>query len=146
MIVLWIAQRRRLGVNLMRVPADVGVSQNAHPFGIRRHDSILDPIVDHFDEMPGATRTAMQIALFGGAAKLLSCRRACDVPAAGRQRGKDGIQTLNDRCLAADHHAVAALQSPDAAARADIDVVNSLRRELLSAPDVIHIIGVAAVD
>ena len=56
------------------------------------------------------------------------------------------VEVLYDRLLAADHHAVAALQTPDATARADVDVVDSLGGEFLRAPDVVHVVGVAAVD
>ena len=48
--------------------------------------------------------------------------------------------------LAADHKAVAALQAPHATTRPHVDVVDPLRRELLRAPDVVHVIGVASVD
>ena len=47
---------------------------------------------------------------------------------------------------AADHHAVAALQAPDAAAGADIDVMNSFVLEHLRAANVVFEIGIAAVD
>ena len=48
--------------------------------------------------------------------------------------------------LAADHHAVAALQSPHTAARSHVHIVNSLRRKFLRAPDVVHVAGIAAVN
>ena len=48
--------------------------------------------------------------------------------------------------LAADHHAVAALEPPDAAAGADVDVVNPLGFQGGGAADVVVIIRVAAVD
>ena len=67
-------------------------------------------------------------------------------PDAGSQRGEDRIEVLDHRVFAADHHAVAALQAPHAAARADVDVVDALRRELLGAADVVDVVGIAAVD
>ncbi len=67
-------------------------------------------------------------------------------PHAGRQRREDRVEVLDHVGLAADHHAVAALQAPDAAAGADVDVVDALRRQLLGAPDVVDVVGVAAVD
>jgi hypothetical protein len=48
--------------------------------------------------------------------------------------------------LAADHHAVAAIEAPDAAARADVDIVDALGFQFLRAPDVVDAIGIAAVD
>ena len=53
---------------------------------------------------------------------------------------------LDDRRFAADHHAVAALETPDAAAGADVHVVDALRGELLRAPDVVDVVRIAAVD
>ena len=53
---------------------------------------------------------------------------------------------LHDSRLAADHHAIAALQAPHATAGADVDVMNVLRGELLGATDVVHVVRVAAVD
>ena len=45
-----------------------------------------------------------------------------------------------------DHQAVAALEPEDAAAGADVDVVDPLLAQLLGATDVIAIVGVATVD
>ncbi len=53
---------------------------------------------------------------------------------------------LNDSVFAADHHAIAALQTPHTAAGAYIDVVNLLRRKLLGSANVVNVVGVAAVD
>ena len=47
---------------------------------------------------------------------------------------------------AANHQTVTSLQPPNTAAGANIDILDSLRRELLSTPDVINVIGIAAVD
>ena len=52
----------------------------------------------------------------------------------------------HDRVLAADHVAVAALETPDAAADADIDIVQLLDLQLPRATDVVVIIGIAAVN
>ena len=48
--------------------------------------------------------------------------------------------------FAADHHAIAALEAPDATAGADIHIVNSFWDELLGAADVIDVIRIAAVN
>jgi hypothetical protein len=48
--------------------------------------------------------------------------------------------------IAADHHAVTALQAPDAAGSADVDVVQAFFGEGLGAANVVLIVGVAAVD
>src|SRR5437660_11974577 len=112
----------------MLLPSDIGVAPSAQSFSIRRHDSLLDAVVNHLDEMPGAVWTAVQITLLRRAAEFLASRRTCDVTDARGQSGEDGIYSLNHCRLAADHHAVAALQSPHAAARSDIGVAHSLRR------------------
>ena len=53
---------------------------------------------------------------------------------------------FDDVGLAADHLAEAALQSPDAAAGAGIDVVDAPWPQRLGAADVVDVVGVAAVD
>ena len=96
--------------------------------------------------MPGAIGTAMEIALFGGAARFFAAARSRDGADAGSQGCKDRVETVHDVILAADHHAIAALESPDAAAGANIDIVDLLRRQFLGAADVVDIVGIAAVD
>jgi hypothetical protein len=53
---------------------------------------------------------------------------------------------LDHRVFTTNHHAVTSLQAPDPTACPHVDVVDSLRRELFGAPDVVHVVGVAAVD
>ena len=48
--------------------------------------------------------------------------------------------------VAADHQAVAALEAEDAAAGADVDVVDALLAQLRGPADVVAVVGVAAVD
>ncbi len=88
----------------------------------------------------------MDVAILGGARQLLAAGRAGNIAAAGRQRLEDRIELLHHFFRAADHHAVAALQTPDAAAGADVDVVNAFFLELCGAANVIFEIRVAAVD
>ena len=45
---------------------------------------------------------------------------------ARRQRGENGIEMLHHVRFAADHHAIAALQTPDAAAGAHIHIMDFL--------------------
>ena len=49
-------------------------------------------------------------------------------------------------CLAADHHAVASFESPDATAGANINVMDLFRRQFLCATDVVNVIRIPAVD
>ena len=106
--------------------AGVGVFQNVEAFGVGGHQAVFDAVVNHLDEMACAGRAAMEIALFGGAAGFFAAGSAIDIAAAGRERFEDGIEMLDDVSFAANHLAVAALESPDAAAGADIHVVNAL--------------------
>src|SRR5881409_1085061 len=102
--------------------------------------------MNHFDEVTGAVWPAMQVSLLGGASGLFTPGRARYVACAWSQGCKDWIELLDNLLLAADHHAVTSLQSPDAAARSHVHVVDSLRREFLGAPDIVNVIGIAAVD
>src|SRR5439155_24127989 len=62
------------------------------------------------------------------------------------ERGKDRIESLHHGVLAADHQAISALAAPDATARSNIHVVNALLGKVFRAPDIVHVIGMAAVD
>ena len=90
-----IAQRRRLGVDRVRLLADVGRLEDAQAFRVRGHDPVLDAVVDHLHEVARAARPAVQVAVLGGAADLLAARRAIDVAAARGERLEDGIETLH---------------------------------------------------
>jgi hypothetical protein len=52
----------------------------------------------------------------------------------------------DDVLLAANHHAIAAFESPDSAARSHVHVMDALGLEFLGPPDVIDVVGIAAVD
>ena len=39
----------------------------ADPLGVGGHDAVLDPVVHHLDEVPGAARPAVQVAVLRGA-------------------------------------------------------------------------------
>src|SRR5271165_2071996 len=144
---LGIAQWRGLGIDRIRLLPDVGRTQNADALGIGSHQPVFDAVVHHFDEVAGAVRPAMQVALLGGAGpQFLTSRTGRDVAPAGGQCRKDWIETAYHGLFAADHHAVAALQPPYPAARPDIDIVNPPRHQLLSAPNVVDVVRIPAVD
>ena len=88
----------------------------------------------------------MQITLFSGPADLLPARGARNVAHSRSKRRKNRIEPFNHLGLAADHHAVASFQTEDAPAGAHIHIVNLPRRDFLRTTDVIHVIGIAAVD
>src|SRR5205807_1953025 len=130
----------------MALLANIGGAQDAEPLGVRGHDPVLDTVVDHLHEVAAATRSAVEIPPLGGAADALSPGRASDVTGAGSQGREDRIEVLDRRRLAADHQAVPALPSPDAAAGPDIDIADALLAELLPAADIVDVVGIAAVD
>src|SRR5215467_14853703 len=126
--------------------ADIGGVQNAKPLGVCGHDSVLDSVVDHLDEVTGAVRPTVEISALGSPAVGLPSGSAGDVAGAGSKLREDRIETLHDRRFAADHEAISALASPDATAGPDVDIVDALSGKLLRAADVVDVVGVATVD
>src|ERR1700688_496586 len=122
---LRIPQRRCLRIYLAFTLACVSAFQDADTLRIRGHDSVLDPVMDHFHEMAGTARPAMQVTLFGRPAKFVAAGRACHFATARCERGENRVETLNYLCVAADHHAITTFQAPDAATGSDIDIVNT---------------------
>src|SRR5512133_273492 len=125
---------------------DIGVVQDVEALGERGHDPVLDAVVHHLDEVTRSRRSAVQVALllrrqFTGAAWC-----ACDVTNAWRNGLQDRIDDL-DRFLVTTHHqAVAALQTEDAAAGTDVNVMQALLPKLGGPTYVVAVIRVAAVD
>ena len=88
----------------------------------------------------------MQVAFLGGAAGFFAAGSAIDIAASGSERFENRVEVLDDVVFAANHLAVTALEAPDAAAGADVNVVDAFGGELLGAADVVDVVGVAAVD
>src|ERR1700733_9889631 len=88
----------------------------------------------------------MKIALLDARIASVPSVGARDVAEARRQRLEERIETFDDRFVAADHHAVTALDAPDAAGGADVDVMDAAFSERLAAADVVLPERVAAVD
>src|SRR5262249_60656577 len=122
LVVLAIAQRGGLGVDDVFLCADIGRLENPQSLGVGSHHAVFDPVVHHLDEMAAAARPAMQVALLGGSAGAFASWRSRNVAAARCEGRKDGVEMTNGIGLAADHHAVAALKPPDAAAGSDVAV------------------------
>jgi hypothetical protein len=120
--VLRVAQRSRFGVYLTLLLADAGAAQYRQPLGVGGHDSVFDAIVDHLDEVAGAGRSAVKISQFSRSGNTRAPRRARDVPGARGERFENRVEPMHRLIRADDHHAVAALQAPDAAARSHIHV------------------------
>src|SRR5215475_11287203 len=109
---LWLAQRCGLSIDFTLARARVRRFQNAHTFGVGSHQSVLDAVMDHLDEMAGAVRSAMQVTLFSSAAKLFPAGSARHVAGPGREGGENRIEMSNYLGVAANHHAIATLQTP----------------------------------
>ena len=107
-----VAQRRRLGVRLLRVQADVRVLEDVEALGVRLHQAVLDAVVDHLHEVAGAGRAAVQPALLLGRASPLRPGRSDGGVDAGRERLEHRLEPLDGLVVAADHQAVAALACP----------------------------------
>ncbi len=88
----------------------------------------------------------MDVAAFGAVVGRGACGRARNSPVARRQRGEDRVEAMDDGLKAADHHAIAAVQTPDAAGGADVDITDAAGFERRGATDVVLVEGVAAVD
>src|SRR5262249_7023763 len=116
------------------------------PFGVGGHHAVFDAVVHHFDEMPRAARSAMQIALLCCAANFLAARREWNISNAGAQRLENRVESANGITGTADHHAVDSFQPPHPAARSDVHVVDLLLSERLGATDVVYVVRVPAVD
>ena len=123
-----------------------GVLQDVEALGHRLHHAVLDAIVDHLDEMAGAARPGMEVALLHPRVVAVAAAGRRDVAAAGRERPEDRVEPPHGRRLAADHQAVAALEPPHPAARADIEIMQTLLAERGGPAHVVLPEGVAAVD
>ena len=130
----------------MLLLAHVGVAQDAEALSVGGHEAVLDAVVHHLDEVAGAIGTAVQVTLLGSAVKVLAPGRARCVTRARRQRREDWIEAPDGVLFTTDHHAVTSLQAPHTTARPHVHVVDALGCEFLGAPDVIDVIGIAAVD
>src|ERR1700753_2902372 len=100
---------------LRRQRIALGILQDIETLVIGLHQAIFDAVVNHLDEVSGADRPGMNVALLDPAITALASSGARDVADARRQRCEDRIEALDHRLVTADHHAVAALDAPDAA-------------------------------
>src|SRR3954452_14691527 len=62
-VVLGVAQRSGLGVAGLVGRSHVRVAQDVQALRVRRHEPVLDAVVHHLHEVPGATRPAVQPTL-----------------------------------------------------------------------------------
>ncbi len=104
------------------------------------------PLCTIFTKWPAPFRAAVVEALLAVRRIAGASGRARRGVEARADRGEDRAEPVDDLRLAADHQAEAALEAPDAAARADVDVVDAFLLELLRVANVVVVVGVAAVD
>src|ERR1700688_889373 len=131
---------------LRRQRLDIGILQDIETLGIGLHQAIFDAIVNHLDEMPSADRTGVDVTLLDPLITPLASAGARDVADARRQRREDRVEAIDHRFVAADHHAIAALDAPDAAGGADIDVMDATLFQDLAAPHVVLPECIATID
>src|ERR1700693_521061 len=96
--------------------------------------------------MTGTVRSAMQIPLFRGTANFLAAWCARNIARAWRQDREYRIEMLDYRWFATNHHAIAAVQSPNTSAGSHVDIMELFCGKFFGAPDIVDIIGIAAVD
>src|SRR5205807_7107475 len=94
----------------------------------------------------GAGRAGVDIALLDTRVASLAAGRARDVSDAGRQCLEDRIEPVHHRLVAADHHTVAAFDAPDAAAGADVEIMQAFCLQRRAAANVVLPERVAAID
>src|SRR5579885_2660525 len=100
----------------------------------------------HLYEMPRSRRPGVQITVLGCASDFLAPGCARNVAHPRSQSLENRFKTLKNLLTGANHQAVAALQSPHAAARPRIHIVNSPLGKLCGTPDVVFIEAVSPVD
>src|SRR4029077_1512344 len=124
----------------------VRILQNIETFGESLHQPIFDAVVNHFDEMSGAIGTGMDVAQFSAWIAAVPSGRARRITEPGSKRLEQWIKARDDFLGAANHHAIAALESPDAAAGPDIDIVYGALLQFFGAPNIVFPESVAAID
>src|SRR5581483_1244666 len=97
-------------------------------------------------EVARAAGTAVQVAVLGRVGVAAAAGGARGGLDAGGDRPENRVEALDRRIRPADHQAVAAVETEDAAARPAVDVVDASLGELLSPANVVAVVGVAAVD
>src|SRR5262249_31694731 len=113
---------------------------------ISRHDSVFDAVVYHLNEVTRAVRSAVQVSLLCSTAGFLASRRSWNIARTRRQDCEYRIKMLDYSGLAADHHTVAAIQSPNTPAGSHVDIMDLLRCEFGRAPDIVDVVGISTVD
>src|SRR5262245_42040333 len=98
-----IPQGSGFGIDCMLLLACIGISQDPQSLSIGRHHSVLDPVVDHLDEMTGAVRTAMQVTHLSRPTDLFASRRANNLATAWGQSRENGIKPSDGFGFSTNH-------------------------------------------
>jgi hypothetical protein len=146
LVVLGVAQRCGLGVDVALHLPGVRLEQDVHAFRVRGHEAVLDAVVDHLHEVARAGRAAMQIALLGGSGVAPSAGSARRRLEPGCDAFENRIQVTDNLLISTDHQTVAALQPEHPAAGAAIDVMYAALLKRLRSQDVVAVVAVAPVD
>jgi hypothetical protein len=102
------------------------VLHDVEALGEGLHHAVLDAVMDHLHEVAGARGAGVDVAALGARIERLAPAGAFDLANPRRQCREDRIEPLHRLGVAADHQAVAALQAPHAARRADIEIMEAL--------------------
>ena len=145
-VVVRVAQGRGLGVGLLVVQPHVRVLEHVQALGVRLHDPVLDPVVDHLHEVPGPGRAAVEPALLFRRRVAFAAWRPGRRLDSGSQRLEHRREATDSLILAADHQAVAAAKAPDSTAHADVHEMDAVLSQLGGTAQVVHVVRVAAVD
>src|SRR5260370_31436965 len=116
---------------------------NVEALGGRLHQCVLDYVVNHLDEMARAGWATVKIAIFRGAGNFFTSRRSLNLATSRAQSSENWIEMLHGVFRPTDHHAVAAFQSPHAAAGANADIVDLFFSQCNCATRIIFLIGIA---
>src|SRR5207244_8088816 len=103
--------------DLRQIEIEVGVAQDLEALAVRGEQAVLDPVVDHLDEMAGS-----------GAPDV-------GIPTLGSERLEHRLHAVEHVALTADHQAVAVLEPPDPAGRAAVQECDALGFQLYGAAD-----------
>src|SRR3546814_19479208 len=95
--------------------------------------------------MPRAPGAAMHVAPLDAACAAVAARRQRDVAGPRRQCRENRVEVIDRGRRAADHEAVAAIETPHAAAGTDIDILDYTARQGGRPPDAILVERVAAI-
>ena len=125
LIVIGPPKRGRFSVDPGVGKPDAGMLEDVQAFGIRGHDAVFDPVVDHLDEMTGATRPAMQIAVFGRKRLTIPARCPVGCPDSRCECSKDRVEVMNRIGVATDHEAEPTFETEHTAAGTHVEQPNA---------------------